>query len=295
MSAAPRRKRAWEVALLLALAVVLVAALAGNVANLEPLSGSAPAVPPPTSPPPSTASGEDTIVLAVLWALTFGLFGGLVLLALRGRAETLRRRPSRRRSFLSSVVGFILILVLLELIPRSTPPLSPTATTSPGPGGASPVPVAPGVAAGWPVEAFFLIAVFGLIVGIAVRLRRRRAPFGDLLDPSWTNEEVRPAAAEALQETLWDLEVGADVRRAILACFHRFCRIVRTHGIVDQDPLTAREIEDLAVRTLGVSRETSAALTSLFEEARYSEHALSDRDRERAIESLGRIRAALEA
>src|SRR6266480_2971574 len=50
----------------------------------------------------------------------------------------------------------------------------------------------------------------------------------------------------------------------------------------------------LAVDRLRVSRDDSATLTSLFEEARYSEHPLGDIDRARAINSLGRIRVALE-
>src|SRR2546426_249457 len=54
-------------------------------------------------------------------------------------------------------------------------------------------------------------------------------------------------------------------------------------------------LEDLAVGRLHVSREASSTLTSLFEEARYSEHPLGEADRRRAIESLAGIRVALEA
>src|SRR5438552_19073914 len=65
--------------------------------------------------------------------------------------------------------------------------------------------------------------------------------------------------------------------------------------MTDQDALPPHELERLAVDWLRVSRDASGILTSLFEEARYSDHPLGERDRARAIESLGQIQAALEA
>jgi hypothetical protein len=64
-------------------------------------------------------------------------------------------------------------------------------------------------------------------------------------------------------------------------------------GIEEQQALTPRELEGLAIRSLAVSEDSADSLTSLFEEARYSEHALGDPDRERAVQSLERIRADL--
>ena len=60
------------------------------------------------------------------------------------------------------------------------------------------------------------------------------------------------------------------------------------------DQLTPRELEDLAVRRLDVTADSAETLTSLFEEARYSEHALGEPDRDRAVRSLETIRADLE-
>src|SRR5438128_98591 len=71
--------------------------------------------------------------------------------------------------------------------------------------------------------------------------------------------------------------------------------LLRARGTTAQGALTPRELEDLAVGRLHVSREASSTLTSLFEEARYSEHPLGEADRRRAIESLAGIRVALEA
>ncbi|TLZ45132.1 MAG: DUF4129 domain-containing protein, partial [Methanobacteriota archaeon] len=103
------------------------------------------------------------------------------------------------------------------------------------------------------------------------------------------------AATVVVEETIQELEMGADGRATIIACFQRFCRLLGARGLSDQDASTAREIEGLAVRTFSLSREASASLTSLFEEARYSVHPLGEVDRDRAIEDLRRIQAALEA
>src|SRR5438093_6191539 len=88
---------------------------------------------------------------------------------------------------------------------------------------------------------------------------------------------------------------SGDVRSVILACFHRFCALLGARGITAQGALTPRELEGLAVERLHVSREASETLTTLFEEARYSEHPLGEADRHRAIESLAGIRVALGA
>ena len=71
--------------------------------------------------------------------------------------------------------------------------------------------------------------------------------------------------------------------------------LLGARGFTDQEALTPRELERLAVDRLQVSREETGNLTSLFEEARYSEHALGEPDRARAMDCLGRIQAALEA
>jgi len=110
-----------------------------------------------------------------------------------------------------------------------------------------------------------------------------------------SSQSPRQAAVDAVAATIQELELGGDVRTAILACFDRFCRLLGERGFRDQAPLTSRELESLAVRGLRVPEESAEALTSLFEEARYSEHPLGPADRERAVESLRRIRSSLEA
>jgi len=295
---APRGRRTWEVSILLVLAVVIVSAIALNLANLEPLDESVRGAPPPSSQESADASAFNPIVVGILWALSAVLVVLIVLLLLRRPANSQRLSW---RNLLPSILGILLFLVLLNSIPRSFTPLENE--TSEGRGEIT-LPdetssrIVPSFAEGFPGgsrEVLLLLATFGALAWIVSRLRSTRRFHADLTDLIPTTEDPRGSAREALQETIRDLEIGADVRMTILACFQRFCGLLRARGIVDQDAFTAREIEGLAVRTFSLSREASASLTSLFEEARYSVHSLGETERERALESLGRIRASLEA
>jgi uncharacterized protein DUF4129 len=292
VSPTPRGRRAWEISVLLALAIVIVAAIAFNLANLEPLGVSAPLAPTPTSGP-LIAFFPDPIVVVVLWSFTIVLLVLMILVAFRTR-KTIDRRRTSWWSLLPSVLGLLLFVIFLQLIPRSIAP-SGNDTATLDRTGANSVPGVSSLANAWPIEAILLLAIFGTIGWMVYRTRSRVDRSSDLSVDVSDEMEDRKAATDAVRETIRDLEIGADVRTAILACFQRFSRLLRSRGIADQDALTAREIEGLAVRTFSVSRDASASLIALFEEARYSVHALGEADRERAIESLGRIRAALEA
>jgi membrane protease YdiL (CAAX protease family) len=294
VSPTQRGRRAWETSVLLILAIVIVAALALNLAHLEPLGESTPlALPPASGRAADGSSLPDPILVAVLWSLALVVLVLIVFLILRHR-KTIDRRPSSWRGLLVSVLAIVLIVILLASIPRSLSPSEDETRAADGTGAIS-VPEAPSLANGGGVEALLLLAVFGAIGWIVYRTRRGTGlPADGSVGPS-AGMEVRRAATDAVRETIHELEIGGDVRTTILACFQRFCRLLGSRGLADQDAITAREIEALAVRTFAVSGDASACLTSLFEEARYSTHPLGEVEREQALESLSRIRAALEA
>jgi len=97
-----------------------------------------------------------------------------------------------------------------------------------------------------------------------------------------------------LRRTLLDLEAGRDFRTAVLECYRTMCSILAIRGVSRQDVLTPREIEFQALSELGLSRTSIEDLTSLFEEARYSDHQIGRNDRDRAVECLTAIRNELE-
>jgi uncharacterized membrane protein YhaH (DUF805 family) len=296
MAGTRRSRRAWAVPLLLVLAIVIVAALAFNLANLEPAGNSAPRV--PRSDEGLSDAGvslPDPIAIVVLQILAAITLVGMLFLFVRRRKDLKRSRtPFSRRNVLASVVTLALLIALLIVWPRAMPfpeeGQNPSNTTADGP-----LALRLALGSGWPVELFLIVSIMGSLLLILYRVRRNARSFAGGLGAGDVFPEVRDAASEVVQDAIHDLEIGGDVRTTILACFQRFCRLLGSRGITKQVALTPRELESLAVRRLAVSHEASEILTSLFEEARYSEHALGDGDRHRAIESLGRIQASLEA
>ena len=291
------RKSAWAVPLLLALAVVLVAALAFNVANLDPGRETIPQAPAAGGPPPTESYLPDPIVTQVL-AVLFGfvMLGGAILFF---RNRTRVRAPAKPFTWwqvLARALGVAFLVAVLIAWPRAIQAARErvgTQANATADGGTFTT-VWPAAVAG-PIEIFLLVAVLLAVAWLAYLFRRARMQ-GDSTDweDAFPVSMARGVAAETVREAIQEIESGGEVRPVILACFQRFCALLGSRGITKQDPLTPRELERLAVDRLRVSRDDSETLTSLFEEARYSEHPLGDIDRARAINSLGRIRVALE-
>lgn len=292
-----RGRTEWAVPLLLFLAIVLVAALAFNVANLDTGGEAIPggAASGGTSP---SALGVFDPFLGDLLLVVFASFVVAMLVYAILRRQVRQKAPTKPFSWwqvISSAIGLILVMALLLAWPRMVQAfrVGQTAPTTGDTGGAG--------STGWPVAAGAPLGVFlGLTVlatiVILVALLRRGAGVVEIdAEPSADDPGARHAAVDAVQVAIEELEVGGDVRAVILACFRRFCALLGARGITAQGALTPRELEDLAVGRLHVSREASETLISLFEEARYSEHPLGEADRHRAIESLEGIRVALGA
>lgn len=290
-----RGKGAWAAPILLFLAVLLIAGLAFNLANLDPGGADVPDLPDAGGTSPSSRGLLDArtlvsiVVSLELAALIVGV--GYVLLFRRRRPRR-ELRVRKTWDYLGPLVSLGILALLVFLWPQISEAIRGDGTDSSGDvgaGGSGPWPEAVG-----PPEA--LLLVLGVLAGFLVLayivwrspvLRRRPPGSGPALP--------RRAAAEAVRETIADLELGGDVRTTILACFQRFCSLLGMRGLRDQDAMTPREIEDAAIRKLRVKADDASALTALFEEARYSEHPLGEPARDRALRSLRAIRAALEA
>jgi len=292
-----RGRKEWAVPLLLFLAIVLVAALAFNVANLDTGGEAIPggAATGGTSP---SALGVFDPFLGDVFLVVFASFVIAMLVYAILRRKVQQKAPTKPFSWwqvISSAIGLILVMALLLAWPRMVQAfrIGQTPPTTGSAGGAN--------ATGWPLAAgaplglFLGLTVLATIVILVALLRRGAGVVEIDNEPSDDDPATRHAAADAVQDAIEELEVGGDVRAVILACFRRFCALLGARGITAQGALTPRELEDLAVGRLHVSREASSTLISLFEEARYSEHPLGEADRHRAIESLAGIRVALEA
>ena len=116
----------------------------------------------------------------------------------------------------------------------------------------------------------------------AYRARRRRRRFG---------EDVVSPLLVFVDESVEDLRREADVRRAIEACYARMERTLGRAGLVRGRAEAPLEyLERTSVR-FGVARGSLERLTGLFEEAKFSRHALGEPTREEAIDALLALRA----
>lgn len=297
MPPASRGRAVWVIPLLLFLAILLVAGLAFNLAHLDTGGEQLPVTPGSGSPLANPQGLLDPDTAAILLVATFVAFivSSVVLIFLKKKGPKVKRivRPTSWADIVATLIAFVVFASLIYLWPRLVSSVNRQTGggngTAAGGANGTLVPAVGGI----PLGVFLAGAVFASILAIALflqvgtNLRRLR-----LQGPEGRSRRI---AARAVQQTLSELELGADVRGAILACYQRFCLLLGARGIGAQDALTPRELEDFAVQRLEVSEDSAEALTSLFEEARYSEHSLGDADRDRAMRSLETIRADLEA
>ena len=140
----------------------------------------------------------------------------------------------------------------------------------------------------WKAAIGAAVVVAGAVGAYAVARRRARASAED-------EPELAQELALVLDDTLEDLRRERDARRAVIAAYARMERTLATHGL-PRRPFEA-PLEYLA-RVLGALRVRSAAvldLTSLFERAKFSQHAVDEAMKEEAIGALVAVREDLEA
>ena len=157
-------------------------------------------------------------------------------------------------------------------------------------GGPAPAPVPAGRDAGsWPVH-WLVFAVLagagGAIAGTLLArdlLRRRRA--------------AGPTAAEelvvAVDESLDDLEREPDPRLAVIRAYGRMERTLARSGAGRLPPETPLEYLARALDAVRASRGSITRLTSLFQRAKFSRHAIDAQMKAEAIGALHELRAEL--
>ena len=98
------------------------------------------------------------------------------------------------------------------------------------------------------------------------------------------------AVAQAVDESLDDLRAEPDSRKAVIAAYARLERVLAAHGL-PRDPAEAPlEYLGRILAQLSVSDRAVRALTDLFEEAKFSQHAVGPEMKEQAIEALQTVR-----
>jgi hypothetical protein len=140
--------------------------------------------------------------------------------------------------------------------------------------------------------AIFLIASISLLLIIALRFAV--PSLWELL--TYKNrviEEKKKKMISEISKTIEDLEAGKDFRATIFRCYSRMCRLIEKHGVSQKPYLTPREFEERATKG-GIKSKHLHKITNLFEEARYSLHEVSRKQRDEAVHSLKEIKRDLE-
>ena len=128
----------------------------------------------------------------------------------------------------------------------------------------------------------FLIILFVVILYIAILNVNKRE-----------KKKERKESRTFVDKVLHSVKIGDDVRKAILRAYKEMENMMQSRGIKDEKHYTPREFEKFALNTLKLSPEPVETLVSLFEDARYSDHMLTDEDRRNAITALEAIRNEL--
>lgn len=140
--------------------------------------------------------------------------------------------------------------------------------------------------------------ILALVTGLGVLAFALWVAFGDRLadwfEGGGDDEAPRPPLTAAVEESLEDLRAEPDPRRAIIRCYARFERAAADSGLARDPWLTPMEFMREALERLPVPRSAVPTLTRLFELARFSHRALGRAERDRALEALDEIRAAIE-
>jgi hypothetical protein len=195
--------------------------------------------------------------------LVFLLLMGFVIVAGRGLLEY-ERRPSSTQG---SEAGFP------QPLPPGQPVPEPEEIRSPQ--------------VVWPLAVGIAAVIAAAIVTAVILDRRRSRP--DALTP-----EQLQALRAALDEAIEDLRRDPDPRRAVVAAYARMEKALSAYGL----PRRPAEAPYEYLRRIGrelEAEEPVAALTELFEVAKFSEHAVDERMRGRAIDALTAVRREVRA
>jgi len=235
--------------------------------------------------------GAFTVVLVLGIALAFIL--------LWVRLRVLRKPGGRTESAgLSGLVMFLIVIVALagvrnilqyEQRPGSAEGADAGFPSQVKPGRPVPQPEqerAPRVV--WPLAAGLVTLIAAAVVIAVVVDRRRRSRAG-----TRTREELEELA-RALDEALEDLRREPDPRRAVVAAYARMEQALSYHGLPRRPSETPYEYLARVARELD-AEEPVAALTELFEEAKFSEHSVDETMRGRAIDALSSVRREVRA
>jgi hypothetical protein len=136
---------------------------------------------------------------------------------------------------------------------------------------------------------WFSIAFLGLLaVSSVIIIRAVKVSWDESREKMIQLPGPRGEGISAVEDAIQILESqeAADPRTRIINCYQRMIQAAQHLGAPVSSDQTARELETAIRRMLMLKGPAIKELTELFEEARYSLHPITERDGEKAHESL---------
>jgi Domain of unknown function (DUF4129) len=152
----------------------------------------------------------------------------------------------------------------------------------------TPAPPAGGGSSALPSALVAAIVVVIVASLAALLLARRSKPAPEEVD------HARARLARAVEWSLDDLRREPDPRRAVIAAYARMERMFAAQGMARRPFETPLEYLSRVLGRMHVNAASTERLTGLFEEAKFSPHAVGSEERAQAVETLGAIRKDLE-
>jgi len=247
--------------------------------------------------PPADALLDTILSLGILLLIPAAVILIYGLLQRRAIAEEMASGRYRRTGVLAYLAFFVVLTAVayfrlsgmdLRLQPEQNEPIAP--------GQAPPLDTTPGADNERIYEPDFAWLPVLVVVALAsvaagayyLSNRRRKSPLAE-------DDEAREAFAAALDETLDDLRAEPDPRRAIIAAYARFERVLGAHGLPRGPSEAPEEYLGRALRRLDVDARSARRLTDLFEVAKFSQHHVDLGMKEEAIDALEQVRDELRA
>ena len=138
-----------------------------------------------------------------------------------------------------------------------------------------------------PVVVVLLLAAAGAIAFFLSERRNRPRPR--------ERDALAEDLAAVIDDTLDDLRLESDPRKAVIAAYVRLERSLAAHGTPRRSAETEEEYLARILNALEVSAGAARRLTQLFERARFSPHAVDAGMKEEAIGALEAVRDELRA
>ncbi len=214
-----------------------------------------------------------------------------------GRRASLRQRILSYMLFLGAAIAFLYLYRQRVASSIFEYPGKPVETLVTDQGGvpavaiflkAAPAVIVAIVAYGIPIAFIGILAM--LFVFMLLGLKKAR---DDLIEDFSTEQQAGKEMLQTVKAAVEELKAGEDYKHTIILCYKRMCDLLASAGAAPKETETPREFKGTATRILHLKRGALGDLTELFEEARYSEHPISDLRRGEAISCLRSIEEEL--